>query len=123
MAQTGRASIKRGKPSYFMSILGVTLVLFLLGLIGWLIINANKLGQHFRENVEVNVYIRENLNAKDSLALVTYIASKPYVREYIYTTKEMAKQKFAGDNPGEGWEKVLSENPLPNSIDFKLKKE
>ena len=31
MAQPGKASIKRGKPSYFMSILGVTLVLFFLG--------------------------------------------------------------------------------------------
>jgi len=117
------ASIKRGKPSYFMSILGVTLVLFLLGIIGWLIINANKLGQHFRENVEVNVYIRENLNPKDSLDLVNYVASKPYVREYIYTTKEMAKQKFLEDNPGEDWQKVLTENPFPQSIDFKLKKE
>jgi cell division transport system permease protein len=117
------ASIKRGKPSYFMSILGVTLVLFLLGIIGWLIINANKLGQHFRENVEVNVYIRENLNPKDSQALVTYVADKPYVREYIYTTKEMAKQKFLEDNPGEDWQKVLTENPFPQSIDFKLKKE
>src|SRR6185436_4827898 len=122
MAQSGKSSGKRGKPSYFMSILGVTLVLFLLGIIGWLIINANKLGQHFRENIEVNVFIRENLNPKDSVALVTYIASKPYVREYIYTTKEMAKKKFMGDG-GEDWDKVLQENPLPNSIDFKLKKE
>ena len=52
---TGKASGKRGKPSYFMSILGVTLVLFLLGIIGWLVINANKLGQYFKENVEVGV--------------------------------------------------------------------
>ena len=122
MAQTGRASIKRGKPSYFMSILGVTLVLFLLGIIGWLIINANKLGEHFRENVEVNVFLRDNLTSKDSIALVGYIAAKPYVREYTFTTKEMAKKKFMGDG-GEDWEKVLSENPLPASIDLKLKKE
>ena len=32
MVKAGRASIKRGKPSYFMSILGVTLVLFLMGI-------------------------------------------------------------------------------------------
>ncbi len=48
MAQSGKSSGKRGKPSYFMSILGVTLVLFLLGLIGWLVINANKLGRLFQ---------------------------------------------------------------------------
>ena len=69
MAQSGKSSGKRGKPSYFMSILGVTLVLFLLGIIGWLVINANKLGNYFKENVEVGAYLRGDVNAKDSAAL------------------------------------------------------
>jgi cell division transport system permease protein len=122
MSQFGKASSKRGKPSYFMSILGVTLVLFLLGIIGLLIINAHKLGQHFKENVEVSVHLRGDLNPKDSLALVQYIASKPYVKEYTYVTKEMAKKKYLSDG-NEDWDKVLTENPLPNSIDFGLKGE
>ena len=105
-----------------MSILGVTLVLFLLGIIGWLVINANKLGNHFRESVMVSVYLRGDLNPKDSTDLVNYIASKPYVREYTYVTKEVAKQKYMEDG-NESWDKILNENPLPNSIDFKLKKE
>jgi len=122
MSQSGKASIKRGKPSYFMSILGVTLVLFVLGIIGWLVINAGKLGQHFRENVEVNVDIRENLNPKDSIALMQYIGSKPYVREYQYITKEMARKIYLADG-NKSWENILDYNPLPNSISFKLKKE
>jgi len=122
MTESRKASIKRGKPSYFMSVLGVTLVLFVLGIIGWLIINAGKLGEHFKENVEVNVYLRENLNPKDSAALVQYISSKPYVKSYVYTTKEMARKKFISDG-NESWEDFLDFNPLPNSIDFKLKKE
>lgn len=122
MAQSGKASIKRGKPSYFMSVLGVTLVLFLLGIIGWLVINANKLGSHFRENVEINVYLRGDLNPNDSTALVNYISSKPYVREWNYLTKAMAKSKYMSDG-NEAWDKILTENPLPPSVDFKLKKE
>lgn len=122
MAESRKASIKRGKPSYFMSVLGVTLVLFVLGIIGWFIINAGKLGEHFKENVEVNVYIRETLNPKDSLALVEYISSKPYVKSWEYTTKEMARQKFIADG-NEGWETIIDFNPLPPSIDFKLKKD
>ncbi len=121
MSQSGKASIKRGKPSYFMSVLGVTLVLFLLGIIGWLVINANKLGDHFKESVEVNVYLRGDLNPKDSVALVHYIAARPYVRSYVYTTKEMAKKKYISDG-NESWDKILTENPLDNSIDFKIKK-
>ena len=49
MAESRKASIRRGKPSYFMTIVGVTLILFLLGIIGWLVINANKLANYFKE--------------------------------------------------------------------------
>ena len=122
MAQIGKASLKRGKPSYFMSILGVTLVLFLLGIIGWLVINANKLGEYFRENVEVRAYLRGNASAKDSLELVEYIASRPYVREYTFVNKDVAKKQYLDDG-NDDWAGVLEENPLPNSINFKLKNE
>lgn len=122
MAQTGKGSLKRGKPSYFMSILGVTLVLFLLGVIGWLVINANKLGQYFRESVEVRAYLRGNASSADSSALVEYISTRPYVREYNYISKEAAKKQYLDDG-NDDWAGVLEENPLPNSINFKLKNE
>lgn len=122
MSQSGKASIKRGKPSYFMSILGVTLVLFLLGIIGWLVINANKLGDYFKENVEVRTYLRGNLNPKDSVALMTYIASKPYVKSMEYVSKEEGKKKYM-EEESEDWSKVLDENPLPNAIYFRIKKD
>jgi cell division transport system permease protein len=120
MAQSGKASIKRGKPSYFMSILGVTLVLFFLGIIGWLVINTSKVVKNLKEDVTVSAYLRGDLNPKDSIALVTYIGAKPYIKDYTYVTKEMAKEKYLKDG-NEGWEKILTENPLPNSIDFKVK--
>jgi cell division transport system permease protein len=122
MAQSGKSSGKRGKPSYFMSILGVTLVLFLLGIIGWLVINANKLGNYFKENVEVGAYLRGDVNSKDSAALMDYISTKPYVRSIEFVTKEAAKRKYLGDG-NEDWGKVLEENPLPSSINFKVKRE
>jgi cell division transport system permease protein len=122
MAQSGKSSGKRGKPSYFMSILGVTLVLFLLGIIGWLVINANKLGNYFKENVEVGAYLRGDVNAKDSAALMDYVSTKPYVRSIEFVTKESAKKKYMGDG-NENWDKVLDANPLPNSINFKVKQE
>ena len=120
MSQSGKASIKRGKPSYFMSILGVTLVLFFLGIIGWLVINANKLGNHFKESVEVRVFLRGDLNPKDSVALVGFIGGKPYVKSMEYVTKEAGKKRYMDDG-GEDWSKVLNENPLPNAIYFRVK--
>jgi cell division transport system permease protein len=120
MTQLGKASAKRSKPSYFMSIIGVSLVLFILGILGWIIINANKLGQYFKESVEVRVYLRENLSSKDSATITDYVVSKPYVKEYKFITKELAKQKFISDG-NKDWANILNSNPLPASIDFKLK--
>jgi len=122
MAQAGKASIKRAKPSYFMSILGVTLVLFLLGIIGVLVINANKIGDYFKENVEVSAYLRGDLNPNDSVALMEYVGGQAYIRDMEYITKEEAKRRYLGDG-NESWDKILEENPLPNSINFKVKKE
>jgi cell division transport system permease protein len=122
MSKSGKASIKRGKPSYFMSILGVTLVLFLLGIIGWLIINAGKLGEHFKENVEIKAILRGDLNPKDSIALMQYMSAKPYIKSIEFVNKEKARKIYLGDG-NEDWSNVLDYNPLPNAIYFKVKNE
>ena len=122
MAQFGKGYAKRSTPSYFMAIVGVSVVLFLLGLLGWIVINANKLGENFKENVEVQVYVREDVSAKDSAALVQYIASQPYTKSYEYLTKDLAKQRFIADG-NKDWGPILDKNPLPASVDFKIRSE
>jgi cell division transport system permease protein len=122
MAQISKAAARRGKPSYVMSIIGVTLVLFLLGIVGWLVINATKLGDYFRENVEVKVHLRGDVSTKDSLDLLAFFASKPYVRNYTFVNKQMAREKYLGDG-NEDYNNILDYNPLPNSIYFNPKKE
>ena len=122
MTKAGKSSIKRGKPSYFMSILGVTLVLLLLGIIGWLVINATKLGDYFKESVEVRAELRGDLTPKDSTALLSYIASKPYVKSIEFVNKDKAKEIFMADG-NKSWDGILDANPLPNSINFKVKQE
>ncbi|MEP7280098.1 MAG: permease-like cell division protein FtsX [Bacteroidota bacterium] len=122
MMQIGKSSGKRSQPSYFMAILGVSLILIMLGVLGWFVINANKLGQYFKENVEVSVFIRENVSAKDSAALVQYLASQPYMRTYEYVTKDLAKKKYLEDG-NQDWVGVLDKNPLPATIYFNLKSE
>lgn len=111
--------MKRSKPSYFMSILGVALVLFILGILGWIVINASKLENYFKGNVQLHAFIREGSPKKDIDSLQRFIAEKPYARDVEYITKEKARQKFMGDN-NEDWQKVLDYNPLPESVDFYL---
>lgn len=122
MVQSKKSSIKKGKPSYFMAILGVTLVLFFLGIIGWSFINAKKLADYFKESIEVRTFVRGNPNSSDSAALMNYISSKPYVKSIEYVTKEKGKEIYLQDG-NSGWDKVLDANPLPNAIYFKVKKQ
>src|ERR1700748_3084598 len=122
MAQFGKGYAKRSTPSYFMAIVGVSLVLFLLGLLEWIVINANKLGENFRENVKVQVYLREIVSPKDSAALVQYISAQPYTKSYEFLTKDLAKQRFMSDGNSD-WGNVLDKNPLPASVEFNIRSE
>ncbi len=120
MTQAGRASSKRGKPSYFMSILGVTLVLCLLGIIGIIMINSRKLITNLKESVEVHVFLRQNIKDTAIESLKNYIASQPYVKEVTYTDKETAKEEWLKSG-GEDFTEFIDNSLLPASIDFKLK--
>ena len=122
MSQAGKASIKRGKPSYFMAILGVTIVLCLFGLIGLLTINGRKLIQNIKESVEVHVFLKQNFKDSSRINLQNYIASKPYTRSITYTDKETAKKEWVKSG-GEDFTEFIDNSLLPPSIDFTLKNE
>ncbi|HEY0732746.1 MAG TPA: permease-like cell division protein FtsX, partial [Chitinophagaceae bacterium] len=122
MAQSSKAAARRGKPSYFMSILGVTLVLFLMGLVGWLTINSQKLLQYFKESVEVQVFLKPNVHDTAKTNLQNYIAAQPYTKTWKYTDKETAKQEWLKSG-GEDFTEFLDNSLLPTSIDFTLKSE
>ncbi|HZF66375.1 MAG TPA: permease-like cell division protein FtsX [Chitinophagaceae bacterium] len=120
MAQFGKASSQRGKPSYFMSILGVTIVLFLLGIVGWLTINSQKLIEYFKESVEIQVFLKPNIADSARQNLQNYIASQPYTRNIKFTDKETAKKEWI-QSGGEDFTEFLDNSLLPTSIDFTLK--
>ena len=120
MAQFGKASSKRGKPTYAYAIIGVALVLFLFGIVGWFFLNLRKTGDYVKENIQVHAWLNPNAQKKKIDSLQTYIKSIPYVRNVEYVTTEMAIQKWNKDNDTT-WKKFLDENPLPESIDFYIK--
>jgi cell division transport system permease protein len=122
MAQFGKASSKRGKPSYFMAIVGVSIVLFFIGIFGFLFLSAGNYMRGLKEDVKVIVYLQNNARKPDVDQLRDYIAAKPYTKSIEYVDKEMAKSRMKTDGE-ENFEEFLEENPLPNSLEFHLKSE
>ncbi len=106
MTEISKTSMKRSKPSYFMAILGVALVLFILGMLGWITINASKLENYFKGSVQVHALLGKAVRKKRSIPFSTSSPTRPYARKVEYITKEMAKAKFIGDG-NEDWNKVL----------------
>ena len=120
MAQFGKASSKKGKPNYTGAIIGVALVLFLFGIVGWFFLNLRKTGDYFKESIQVHTYLNRDASKKQIDSLTAYVSSIPYVNRVEHVTKEMALQKWNNENDST-WKKFLNNNPLPESIDFYVK--
>ncbi|MCA6438687.1 MAG: cell division protein FtsX [Sediminibacterium sp.] len=119
MPDNGKSSLKRSKPNYIYTIIGVALVLFIMGIMGWFFLNINAVGNNFKEDIRLSAYLR-TLN-KDTISQIqSYIASQPYSKDVIYVDKKSAKEIWNKEN-NEDWAKILDVNPLPESIDFYAK--
>lgn len=121
MAQISKSAARRGKPSYFMAVLGVTIVLFFVGIFGWIFLSASSYIKALKEDVKVNVYLQKNVQQPQVDSLKNYIAAKPYTKSVEYIDKETAKKNFIASGEEYSGDVLGNENPLPPSLEFHLK--
>lgn len=120
MSQIGKFGTRRGRTSYIMSIVGVSLVLLMLGLLGWIGINYSKLVDYFRESVPVQVFIQETTSDAEKDALISQVQSLPYIKSFTYKDKETARKEWIGMG-NEDFMQFIDTNILPRSIEMNLK--
>ena len=89
-----KSNTRRGRASFIMAIVGVSLVLIILGCLGWLGINYSQLSDYFRESVPVQVFIRETTSEAEKDALVKQVSELPYIKSYVYKDKETARKEW-----------------------------
>ncbi len=106
--------------SYFSVVLSVFLVLFLLGILGLFVMNSERWSREFKEGIAITVFFDNT--ASDSIIndFGKELKVSPYVKSYVYVTKEEAAKKHMTDI-GENYIEFLGENPLQNSYDIHLK--
>lgn len=100
-------------------VISLSLVLFMLGSLGLILINANKLSTHFRENIGFQVYLKDTATSVQIDALLLELNGSAFTREAVLVTKEQAAEKLMADL-GEDFVSFLGSNPLLNSIEVKL---
>jgi cell division transport system permease protein len=109
----------RLKGSYLTLVISVSLVLFLLGILGLVIINARELSDYFRESLSFSVMLDDGAREADIRMLQKDLDAKPYVKSTEYVSKDEAAMKMKEDL-GEDFISFLGDNPLPPSIDVYL---
>ncbi len=110
---------RRLTASYLTSVVSITLVLFMVGLVGILLLNTRKLSDYVKENVGISLYLNEDIREVDIFSLQKQLDSKKSVKETRYITREKAAEDFQKEM-GEDFVDFLGYNPLPASIDVKL---
>jgi cell division transport system permease protein len=106
--------------SYFSVVLSIALVLFLLGILGMLVLNTKKLGDHFKEQITISVFLKDNAKPVEIDQLQKSLAMADYTKSAIYVSKEDAAEQYSEDI-GENFQEFLGYNPLKNSVDVNLK--
>ncbi|WP_348799994.1 cell division protein FtsX [Flavobacterium adhaerens] len=111
---------RRLLSSYFSVVLSIFLVLFLLGILGFFIINSRKLADDFKEEIAMTVFFKNEANDSIMKAFESEIKTAKFAKTYTYVSKEAAAKQHS-DIIGEDFMTFLGENPLQNSYDIHLK--
>jgi cell division transport system permease protein len=114
-----RTSRTKLRSSYVTLVVSVSLVLFLLGILGLVLINARELSDYFRESLSFSVMLDDDAKEADIRMLQKDLDAKAYVKSTEYISKDEAAAKMK-EELGEDFISFLGDNPLPPSIDVYL---
>ncbi len=119
--QPGENKVNRRRiaGSYITSTISIALVLFMLGIIGLLILNAKKISDYVKENISFTLMIKPDAREIDIIGLQKELDLNPWVKSTEYVTAEKALENFKKDM-GTDFMQFMDENPLPPSIEVRL---
>ena len=122
MAADTRSKYKKlGSYPFISVVLSITLALFVIGLFGLLVIYSQELGRLVRENVRIQVYLKNTVTEEERLAMekklrVSDFTLKDSTRQTVtFVSKQSAAKQFIQET-GEDFQKFLGENPLRDAF-------
>lgn len=105
--------------SYFSVVISISLVLFLLGLLGLLVLNSKRVADYFKEQISITIFLKNDAKEVEVTQLKQSLALAEYTKSADYVSKEQAAEEHS-ETIGENFIDYLGYNPLQNSIDVHL---
>lgn len=109
----------RARTSSVSTVIGIALVLFMLGALGFLVLNARALENYFKENVRVQLFLKRDLKETDVMRFRKELDTEAYALETKYVTADEAAEQLKQDL-GEDFMQVLGSNPLLPLVELRL---
>ena len=108
---------RRLRSSYISVVISISLVLFLLGILGLLVLNTKKVSNYFKESAAITLYLKNDVKRDQILNLQVSIDEQSFTKSTQFISKEDAAEIYKKEN-GEDFMDFLGYNPLENSIDI-----
>ena len=106
--------------SYFSVVISIALVLFLLGNLGLMIINAKKVSDLLKEQISLTIYLNDSAKKVEINQIQKSLELADYTKSITFVSKEEAAELMISET-GEDFMDFVGYNPLQNSIDIHLK--
>ena len=110
---------KKLRSSYITTTISIALVLFLLGIIGLLSLNAQRLSTYVKENIGFTILIKDNAREAEVKRLEKLLSVSPFIKQTEYVDKDRAAEELK-EELGEDFVDFLGYNPLLSSIEVKV---
>lgn len=120
MSKIDKYQKSRLRSSYLYVIISIALVLFVLGLLGILILQTNTLAKHFKEQVSMSLFLKDEATQNDITGFQKTLDKKAYIKSTHFISKDSAAKQLQKDL-GEDFIKFLGTNPLKDNIELHLK--
>jgi cell division transport system permease protein len=112
-----RKKKKLGSYPYLSVLVSISLALFVIGLFGILIFQANRLISMVRENIEVQVFLNKNISENDIIRVRNVLSNAAYIARtdnkpgIKFISRKQAAEIFVRET-GEDFREFLDDNPL-----------
>lgn len=118
--QEERYARRRLHSSYIITVVSISLVLFMLGLFGLIILHTKKLSDYMKENIGFSIIMKDNVREAGIIQLQKTMDALSFVKSTEYITKEEAAKEFTKEF-GEDFTTFLGYNPLLPTIEVRFK--
>ena len=100
-------------------VISLSLVLFVIGLLGLVLINAQRLSNYVKENIGFTIMLNEGVNEIEIMNFQKILDAADFAKSSTFVSKEQATKDLQNDL-GEDFVSFLGYSPLLASVDVKL---